>query len=91
MATITNINKGKSVGTKVNTYTELFEDERASQSERESKKESRKSNYTTVANSYYDIATDFYEYGWGSSFHFAPRHAKVSCLSDEVNCSLPQI
>lgn len=22
---------------------------------------------------YYDMATDFYEYGWGQSFHFAPR------------------
>jgi len=22
---------------------------------------------------YYDLATDFYEYGWGSSFHFAAR------------------
>jgi len=22
---------------------------------------------------YYDLATDFYEYGWGSSFHFASR------------------
>ena len=26
--------------------------------------------------SYYDLATDFYEYGWGESFHFATRHAK---------------
>jgi sterol 24-C-methyltransferase len=23
---------------------------------------------------YYDLATDFYEYGWGSSFHFASRY-----------------
>ena len=22
---------------------------------------------------YYDLVTDFYEYGWGGSFHFAPR------------------
>jgi protein subunit release factor B len=22
---------------------------------------------------YYNVATDFYEYGWGQSFHFAPR------------------
>ena len=31
----------------------------------------RKENYETVVNSYYDLATDFYEYGWGQSFHFA--------------------
>ncbi|CAH1440494.1 unnamed protein product [Lactuca virosa] len=24
-------------------------------------------------NKYYDLATSFYEYGWGESFHFAPR------------------
>ena len=24
-------------------------------------------------NAYYDLATPFYEYAWGQSFHFAPR------------------
>ncbi len=33
--------------------------------------EERKANYEEVVNSYYDLATDFYEYGWGQSFHFA--------------------
>ena len=28
-----------------------------------------------VANSYYNLATDFYEYGWGDSFHFGFRKA----------------
>ncbi|XP_039782093.1 cycloartenol-C-24-methyltransferase 1-like isoform X1 [Panicum virgatum] len=35
--------------------------------------ESRKSNYTDLVNKYYDLATSFYEYGWGDSFHFAGR------------------
>ena len=26
-----------------------------------------------VSDLYYDLVTDFYEYGWGKSFHFAPR------------------
>jgi sterol 24-C-methyltransferase len=26
-----------------------------------------------VTNAYYDLATDFYEYGWGRSFHFSTR------------------
>jgi sterol 24-C-methyltransferase len=30
----------------------------------------RASNYSTLVNSYYNLATDFYEYGWGKSFHF---------------------
>ena len=24
---------------------------------------------------FYDVVTKFYEYGWGSSFHFAPRRS----------------
>lgn len=34
----------------------------------------RKSGYAKMVNDYYDLATDFYEYGWGQSFHFAPRY-----------------
>ncbi|CAG8843034.1 29978_t:CDS:2, partial [Racocetra persica] len=33
-------------------------------------KEARRNNHTNMTNSYYNIATDFYEYGWGESFHF---------------------
>lgn len=33
----------------------------------------RKTNYAAMVNQYYDLATNFYEYGWGQSFHFAPR------------------
>jgi sterol 24-C-methyltransferase len=29
-------------------------------------------DYADIANTYYDLVTDFYEYGWGQSFHFAP-------------------
>ena len=32
----------------------------------------RKENYAEITTNYYDIATDFFEYGWGESFHFAP-------------------
>uniref|UniRef100_A0A0E0HLX8 SAM-dependent methyltransferase Erg6/SMT-type domain-containing protein n=1 Tax=Oryza nivara TaxID=4536 RepID=A0A0E0HLX8_ORYNI len=37
------------------------------------KEEARKSNYTDMVNKYYNLATSFYEYGWGESFHFAHR------------------
>jgi len=33
----------------------------------------RKENYATMINHFYDLVTSFYEYGWGTSFHFAPR------------------
>ncbi|XP_078430019.1 sterol methyltransferase 1 [Wolffia australiana] len=35
--------------------------------------EARKNNYTDLVNKYYDLATSFYEYGWGESFHFGHR------------------
>ena len=38
----------------------------------------RKTDYRYFENTYYDLVTDFYEYGWGQSFHFAPRVAKES-------------
>jgi len=33
----------------------------------------RKRDYMTLVNGYFDLVTDFYEFGWGRSFHFAPR------------------
>ena len=33
----------------------------------------RKEQYRSLVNHYYDLVTDFYEFGWGQSFHFAPR------------------
>ena len=35
--------------------------------------EHRKQHYQLMVNHYYDLVTDFYEFGWGESFHFAPR------------------
>jgi len=33
----------------------------------------RQQEYKTMVNSFYDLVTDFYEWGWGQSFHFGPR------------------
>ena len=33
----------------------------------------RNAAYVDLVNSYYNLATDFYEWGWGQSFHFAER------------------
>ena len=38
----------------------------------------RESGYKDLATGYYKLVTDFYEYGWGKSFHFAPRHSNES-------------
>ena len=34
----------------------------------------RNTHYANLVNSYYDLATLFYEWGWGASFHFSNRH-----------------
>ncbi|KNC79477.1 cycloartenol-C-24-methyltransferase [Sphaeroforma arctica JP610] len=35
--------------------------------------QARRDMYADMVNKYYDLATDFYEWGWGTSFHFAHR------------------
>jgi sterol 24-C-methyltransferase len=35
--------------------------------------EGRRGQYADLVNRYYDLVTDFFERGWGTSFHFAPR------------------
>ncbi len=35
--------------------------------------EDRKEHYQLMVTRYYDLVTDFYEFGWGQSWHFAPR------------------
>ena len=35
--------------------------------------EAKRSESRRLAELYYDLVTDFYEFGWGQSFHFAPR------------------
>mmetsp|Transcript_1939 Transcript_1939/g.2169 ORF Transcript_1939/g.2169 Transcript_1939/m.2169 type:complete len:371 (-) Transcript_1939:301-1413(-) len=35
--------------------------------------DARNSNYSKLVNAYYDLATEFYEWGWGQSFHFADQ------------------
>ncbi len=49
--------------------------------------ERRKEHYQQLVHHYYQLATDFYEFGWGQSFHFAPRRRgesfKASLLRHE--------
>ena len=38
----------------------------------------RRHQAAVMTSRFYDLVTDFYEYGWGESFHFAPRHRHES-------------
>ena len=49
----------------VSFYNSLFEDSTAV--------EKRQDQYKTLVTNYYSLSTDFFEYGWGQSFHFANR------------------
>jgi sterol 24-C-methyltransferase len=50
------------VSSVIDGYNKLHDDKEAS---------GRNQDYTTLVNSYYELATLFYEWGWGQSFHFA--------------------
>lgn len=46
----------------------------------------RKANYVAVANNFYDLVTDFYRFGWGESFHFAPRKKTETLKASIARC-----
>eukprot|EP00160_Parvularia_atlantis_P018888 Unigene7179_Nuclearia_a/m.22034 Unigene7179_Nuclearia_a/g.22034 ORF Unigene7179_Nuclearia_a/g.22034 Unigene7179_Nuclearia_a/m.22034 type:complete len:350 (-) Unigene7179_Nuclearia_a:74-1123(-) len=57
--------KTNAVEREIDQYNSLFKDDENG--------EKRKTQYMTMVNNFYDVVTDFYEYGWGHSFHFANR------------------
>ena len=52
------------VGKMIDTYNTLHDDNKASLDE-------RNVSYTVLVNAYYELATLFYEWGWGQCFHFS--------------------
>ena len=50
----------------IDKYNDLHDDKKTSVA-------ARNASYADLVNSYYNLATDFYEWGWGQSFHFAER------------------
>jgi len=64
--------KGKLAST-IDRYNKLFKEKDEVKGQHKEKIQERQENYMEMVNAYYDIVTDFYEYGWGQSFHFAPR------------------
>lgn len=45
-------------------------DNKSADEETEEIRAARRAEYATLTRHYYNLATDFYEYGWGTSFHF---------------------
>jgi len=46
---------------------------RAGTKEHDTLLKKRQAGYMDMVQHFYDLVTDFYEYGWGDCFHFAPR------------------
>jgi len=46
---------------------------RAGTKEHDALLKKRQASYMDMVQHFYDLVTDFYEYGWGDCFHFAPR------------------
>lgn len=52
------------------------------ESEKEANRRKRVQNAREISNNYYTLVTDFYEYGYGRSFHFAPVVDTTSTLQE---------
>jgi len=59
-------------------YNALFKEKDDAKGQSAEKIQERQDKYMDMVNGYYDLVTDFYEYGWGQSFHFAPRYTGES-------------
>jgi len=55
----------------VDSYQKYWEADHKNLRDTENTVADRRENSATLTNHYYDLVTDFYEYGWGMSFHFA--------------------
>lgn len=60
----------------VDNYKNLYDGSRTSVGHISNKDsiDKRGKEYETMVSNFYDLVTDFYEWGWGQSFHFGPRY-----------------
>jgi sterol 24-C-methyltransferase len=65
-----NLSSAANVQTSVDEYVRLHK--------KDTSVDERNIKYANLVNSYYDLATIFYEWGWSQSFHFSNRHPHES-------------
>ena len=67
--------KGGEFSTSINEYSDMFMGarEKTGAITSEESVNIRKEKYADMVNHFYNLVTDFYEWGWGQSFHFGPR------------------
>jgi sterol 24-C-methyltransferase len=62
---------GKTMEEEAQFFTDLYKD-------KDKSVQARKASAQKMTDTFYDLVTDFYESGWGQSFHFAPRGVNES-------------
>lgn len=62
-----------SVDKNITQYLDQYQGARTGATTTDESIKARAAQYDLVVNSFYNVVTDFYEWGWGQSFHFAPR------------------
>ena len=60
------VDQNKKVAQTADDYCRFYDNKKAD----EDLETERVADSANLASSYYDMATDFFEYGWGESFHF---------------------
>ena len=78
---ILNDASSEEVSSKAKSYADFFTGDKSGAEKVKQRKESAKEMTST----YYDLVTDFYQYGWGDCFHFCPVYQGRSfqqCLLD---------
>ncbi|KAI9098648.1 S-adenosyl-L-methionine-dependent methyltransferase [Phlyctochytrium arcticum] len=67
----------------VDSYYQYWDSDRKNLTNTDDSVAERRSNSDKLTNHFYDLVTDFYEYGWGTSFHFA-RMFKSSTFQQAI-------
>ncbi len=65
------------VSESIDQYTDKFSDVRSDDNpvqDRDTVRRDRVEHAETMTETFYNLVTDFYEYGWGQSFHFTPMY-----------------
>ena len=79
--------KGKEVDQSIDKYSAKFSDTQETRSpmDKQEVAKDRVENAQTMTETFYNLVTDFYEYGYGQSFHFTPLYDGKSleeCIAD---------
>ena len=75
----TQLTSSDSVNTSIDHYSDLHRNQTV---------ETRNANYDKLVNAYYDLATVFYEWGWGSCFHFSYQYNNSRNLKESFDESI---